>query len=158
MRLVGIRAISATPGFGVLAAGCSGVLVRGVDIRQIPTVQGHADDTTLETPPVRLVGRWAEGALTLTESPQSGSSATPIREPCPQPIGFEPSPDVLALQDRIVRDRAFVNGRIELLVSTPCEGRVGVLVAVADPETVHYLESRYPSVVVSGWLQPVSGW
>jgi hypothetical protein len=94
MRLVGIRAISATLGFGVLAAGCSGVLVRGVDIRQIPTVQGHADDTTLETPPVRLV----------------------------------------------------------------CEGRVGVLVAVADPETVHYLESRYPSVVVSGWLQPVSGW
>jgi hypothetical protein len=137
---------------------CSGVRVRGVDIRRIATVQGYAESPTLETPPVRLVGRWEEGALTLTEPPQPASAATPLPEPCSQPIGFQPSSDVMALQDRVVRDPAFANRNILFLESMPCEGRVGLLVAVADPETVSYLQGRYPAVVVTGWLQPISGW
>ncbi len=137
---------------------CGGIRVRGVDMRQIPTVQGYTYSAALETPPVRLVGRWEEGALTLTEPPQPTSGGAPLPDLCSQPVGFQPSSEVMALQDRVVGDSAFANHDMVFLESMPCEGRVGLLVAVADPETVSYLQSRYPGVVVTGWLQPISGW
>jgi hypothetical protein len=141
-----------------LMGGCAGVRVRGADIRQIPTVQGYAGSPALETPPVRLVGRWEQGALTLTELPEPAGARTSLPDLCTQPIGSQPSAGAAALQDRLVVDPAFDNGKILFLESLPCEQRLELLVAVADPETVSYLESRYPGVVVTGWLQPISGW
>lgn len=138
-------------------AGCGGILVRGVDMRRIPTVEGYTGDSTLETPPVRLVGRWEDGGLTVTETPQPAGVATPLPDPCKQPIGFQPTADILALQDRVVRDSAFINHNIVFLESRPCEGMVGMVVAVADPDTVRYLQRQYPAVLVVGWLQPISG-
>jgi hypothetical protein len=143
--------------YDLMGDGCGGVPVRGIDIRQIPTVQGYADSPTLETPPVRLVGRWEHGELTLTEPPQPGGAARSSPDLCNQPIGSQPSAGAEALQDRVVRDPAFGNGKILFLESMPCEGNLELLVAVADPETVSYLQSRYPGVVVTGWLQPISG-
>lgn len=136
---------------------CGGIRVRGVDIRQIPTVQGYAGAAAMETPPVRLVGRWEEGALTLTEPPQPTSNRASQPDLCSQPVGFQPASDVLALQDRVVRDPAFANHEILFLESMPCERGLELLVAVASPETVSYLQSRYPGVVVKEWLQPISG-
>jgi hypothetical protein len=112
----------------------------------------------METPPVRLVGRWEHGALTLTEPPQPTGAVTSPPDLCSQPFGSQQSADAVALQDRVVRDPAFGNGKILFLESMPCEGRLELLVAVADPQAVSYLQSRYPGVVVTGWLQPISGW
>ena len=37
-----------------------------------------------------------------------------------------------------------------------CQGVLFVAVAVADKDTVDFLEGRYAPVKVGGWLQPVS--
>lgn len=134
---------------------CGGVLINSVDMRTIPTVQGYADNATLETPPVRLVGRWENDALILTESPRPAMNETSFPDPCKQDVGFVPQGDMLALQDRVIRDSAFQNGQIQMIRTLPCEGKVGMLVVVADAGTVAYLTRQYPAVVVAGWLQPV---
>jgi hypothetical protein len=112
-------------------------------------------NATLETPLVRLVGRWEKGALILTESPRPAMNETPFPDPCKQDVGSVPQADMLALQDRVIRDSAFQTGRIQFLMSMPCASGLFILVAVADPDTVNYLESRYPGIAVAGWLQPV---
>ena len=66
---------------------------------------------------------------------------------------------MLALQDQVGMDAAALKERqIDVLETGPCDGTVGIIVVVADPDTVSYLRSRYDTVTVAGWLQPLSGW
>ncbi|MDQ6883549.1 MAG: hypothetical protein M3077_04815 [Candidatus Dormibacteraeota bacterium] len=156
LRSVGGGPVYACYSYDLMPADpCGGVLLKGVDMRTIPTVQGYAENATLETGPVRLVGRWENGALILTEPPGPATNETPFPDPCKQDVGFVPQADMLALQDRVIRDSAFQSGQIQMIRTLPCEGKVGILVVVADAGTVAYLTRRYPAVVVAGWLQPV---
>ena len=137
---------------------CGVVAVRGIDISQYQNFE-WSPGAPLMTPILHLVGAWDGHTLTLTEPAQPASSATPYPEPCGKlPVGFTPEPKLLALQDRVGIDRALLENRgIEVLGTSACDGTVGIIVVVADPDTVSYLRARYHTVAVAGWLQPVSG-
>lgn len=138
---------------------CGVVPVRGIDVGQYQNFE-WSPGAPLMTAILRLVGTWDGHTLTLTEPAQPAGSATPYPQPCGKlPVGFTPEPRVLALQDRVGTDRALLeNQGIEVLGTSACDGVVGIIVVVADPDTVSYLSSRYDTVTVAGWLQPLTGW
>lgn len=136
-------------------AGCGGVEVRGVDIREIPQALTYPNGT-IQTPQVRLVGTWAGSVLTVMAPPRLASPepTVPAGESTVPP--GEPDEALLEIQERLNRDDAELRRRgIHVLMSGPAGDRVEILVAVADAGTVRYLTERYGAVRVTGGLQPV---
>lgn len=108
------------------------------------------------TPTLRLVGAWDGHALTLTESLQPAASETALPEPCSQALGTESTSEVPPRQVQVGNDQAVLESRgIVALETVTCGDTLGIAVAVADPDTVRYLESRYGKVSVTGWLRPL---
>jgi len=135
---------------------CSGVVVRGVDIRRVPSVH-HDASGSMWTPSVRLAGTWDGQALTVTKPVRP---ATPVRTswlpPCNATVDSATDPGVLAVEERIARDSPALKQRGVLVLSiTRCGNRVDIVVAVADPPTVSYVDRRYGPVNIVGWLQPL---
>lgn len=136
-------------------AGCSGVLVKGVDIRRVPGAHAYPNGT-VETPALRLVGRWDGQALTLTEPPVSAKPPVPKIAPVqgtPAPI----TPDLLDVQRRLNDDSEKLRSRgIHLLEDGFDATGLYVLLVVADPAAVDYLHQRYSAAMhIEGWLQPL---
>jgi hypothetical protein len=138
-------------------AGCSGVLVRGVDINQVPGITRYQNGT-METGALRLVGVWSGLALTLTQPARPAASPPSVDYPvCP---ATSPAIEAQGLQ----REQAVVQvwkelekRGIQLISIWPCGNALDMQVAVADGPTIDYLTRTYGPVNVFGWLGPVAG-
>jgi hypothetical protein len=137
-------------------AGCGGVLVSGVDIRRIPGMHRYWNGT-METPAQRLHGVWIPSKLTLALT----EPARPASYPAGQDSTCAPTspaiePGLLAQEAKVAQDEAAIKQHgVALLEFGPCGDALSMLVAVADSAASTYLQGRYGSVVISGWLTPV---
>jgi hypothetical protein len=134
---------------------CGGIEVRGVDLTQIPGVEGYPSGGQ-GSPARRLVGTWDGQALTLTEPPQLAARAMGLPQPCQQELGFDGAPG-MPLMGQVDNDWVALRARgIDLLETMPCDSAtVGIVVVVADDQTVGWLTSHYRPIKVGGWLRPV---
>jgi hypothetical protein len=130
-------------------ASCSGVEVRGVDVKQVPGSRRLSNGAIL-TDSVRLVGMWDGSALNLTQPPHR---ATPPRPPAMR-VAAQATPRALAAQQRLVADWQDLQRQGLHVMECSTDGdAVVVLVPVADQRTVSELTQRYGPVVVNAWLQ-----
>ena len=136
-------------------AGCSGVVVKGVDIRGLPGAHAFSNGT-VETLTMRLVGRWDGQALTLTEPPVP-AKPTPV---APTPVQASPAPitpELVEAQRRLNDDGVNLRSRgIHVREDGFDATGLYVRLAVADRAAVDYLRTRYTAAMrVEGWLQPL---
>jgi hypothetical protein len=138
-------------------AGCSGVLVRGVDINQVPGVTRYQNGT-METGPLQLVGVWNGLALTLTQPARPAKDTPGVDYPaCPT---TSPAVEAQGLQREqyVVQTWKGLEKRgIQLISVWPCGEKLDMEVSVADAQTIDYLTRTYGPVNVFGWLSPVEG-
>jgi len=105
------------------------------------------------TPWVRLIGTWDGQALTVTRPVRP--AAPPAGPPPVVCYASDNQSTLVALQHHIGNDYAALKQRgIVVLTSTPCRGKLQLVVAVADRSTVSYLENHYGWLDIVGWLQP----
>jgi hypothetical protein len=142
-------------------ACATGVVVRGVDIHALPGAHDYGNGT-VESPRVRLVGTWDGQALTVTERPVPASvppsvtTRVPPRGDGSSPFPQPPDPRLDA-ERRLAADDQKLRSRGIYVVEQGFDGYgMYVIVAVAGPATVTYLQRNYvPDLRVEGWLQPV---
>lgn len=151
-------------------AGCSGVEVRGIDIRDAPGAKVYGGGT-VTVPMVRLVGVWNGAALTLTEPPhmatraEASAFATGFRSfgSC-RPSDAYADGQAEAVKTSIDFDQGIKPKGTFALQGLACGHSVHVLLAVAEPTAIDYLNERYLHLLavrggrleISGWLQPVA--
>lgn len=136
---------------------CSGVEVRGVDIRHVDHVAVFPNGTMQSTTAFQLVGTWDGHALTVREAPKPVLTATGSPNPC---VGdaqtATPTTKALALQQRIAGDQSVLNSHgLAFLAAYACGNFVDIVVAVSSPTVVSYLNAHYTDIQVSGWLRPI---
>jgi hypothetical protein len=138
-------------------AGCSGVLLRRVDISQVAGVVRYRNGT-METPPMRLVGVWSGLSLTLTQVPRPAGFGPSARDTACTATSPDTEPALLAREQSVVHDWSALEKHGILLMSIwPCGEALDLLVAVADAPAIGYLRATYGPVEVFGWLSPVTG-
>src|SRR5215470_8688822 len=91
-------------------AGCSGVVVKGVDIRGLPGAHAFANGT-VETLTMRLVGNWDRQALTLAKPPVPAKPAPPASSTPVQATPAPITPDLLDAQRRLNADAERLRSR-----------------------------------------------
>lgn len=128
-------------------AGCSGVVVTGLDIRNVPSAIRVSG--VWMTRPLRLTGTWDRHSLHLTARP-TPSSAPPALSP-PMRCRVPGTSFASALADRIAANHV----GLDVLSTSACGSTAWVLVAVADAHAVSAIHRRFGRrVIVSGWLRP----
>jgi hypothetical protein len=138
-------------------AGCSGVLVRGVDINQVPGVTRYANGT-METGPLRLVGVWSGLALTLTQPARPAKYPPSVDDAVCAATSPAIEAQVLQREQSVVQVWKGLEKRgIQLISVWPCGEALDMQVGVADTPTIEYLSRMYGPVSVFGWLSHVSG-
>jgi len=121
---------------------------------------------TVSVPTVRLVGVWDGAALTLTEPPHSATLA----EASALVAGFAscsasgyPDGQATAVQNSLYYDQGIKAFGTFALDGLACGYNVHVLLAVAEPKAIDYLNGRYGHLLgprgghleITGWLHPV---
>jgi hypothetical protein len=130
-------------------AGCSGVVVSGLDIRSVPSAVRVSG--AWMSRPLGLSGTWDGSVLRVTAPPMVWHEPLPPDPPlrCRVPSTSFAS----ALANRIGADHA----GLRVLETSACGGTAWVLVATADAHTVSVIHHRFGRhVIVSGWLRPHS--
>jgi hypothetical protein len=133
---------------------CGGVELDGIDIHAIKGITIYPNGT-VETPVLRLTGKWDGRRLTLTSTPVVIDNSAVTRLPdCANPAS-ESSLALSQIQAAMQQDRKVLTSRgILVLKTAPCIDHLLVVVPVADRVTVGYLQARYSPIDVSSWLQP----
>jgi hypothetical protein len=142
--------LSSSPG------DCGGVELDGIDIHAIKGITIYPNGT-VETPVLRLAGKWDGRRLMLTSSPVVIDNSAVTRLPDCANGASQPSPALSQIQAAMQQDRQVLTSRgILVLKTAPCVDHLLVVVPVADRVTVGYLQARYSPIDVSSWLQPTS--
>lgn len=128
-------------------AGCSGVVVTGLDIRNVPSAIRVSG--VWMTRPLRLSGTWNGSVLRVTALPVVWRNPLPADPPirCRVPSTSFAS----ALANRIGAHHP----GLPVLETSACGSAAWVLVAVGDTHTGSAIHRRFGQrVMVSGWLRP----
>jgi len=136
--------------------GCGGPPVADLDLSTMPDAHRYRNGV-VAVGTYRLVGTWSAGSLHLTEAPTPApaSDRTRLAE-CSQDVN-ERSPTDVPQGEKLIADEDLLRSQgILVLELYMCHDRLFAGVAVADQETVDFLNARYGPIKVAGWLQPVS--